>query len=169
MPKPKVVAESFRYQTYPRLVSTSRVKKNVCGGVNVASDAPLPSATSSRFCALTGAKVLWTTPPKAYCCGWPPVSRQPQQYAFGGVVHKTFAPVKAQNRLLVAEGKGASLATFTPPHTFFFTREVDTNLGYVWYRKDSTTTFAFGIRQADAEENPQYADNFALFNAPPGT
>jgi hypothetical protein len=100
---------------------------------------------------------------------WRDTGGQPQQYAFGGVVHKTFAPVKAQNRLLVAEGKGASLATFTPPHTFFFTREVDTNLGYVWYRKDSATTFGFGIRQADAEENPQYVDNFALFNAPPGT
>ena len=85
---------------------------------------------------------------------WRDTGGQPQQYAFGGVVHKTFAPVRAQNRLLVAEGKGASLATFTPPHTFFFTREVDTNLGYVWYRKDSATTFGFGIRQADAEENP---------------
>jgi hypothetical protein len=100
---------------------------------------------------------------------WRDTGGQPQQYAFGGVVHKTFAPVRAQNRLLVAEGKGASLATFTPPHTFFFTREVDINLGYVWYRKDSATTFAIGIRQADAEEAPQYADNFALFNAPPGT
>jgi hypothetical protein len=92
-----------------------------------------------------------------------------QHYAFGGLVHKTVAPVKAQNRLLVAEGKGASLATFTPPHTFFFTREVDINLGYVWYRKDSDKTFGFGIRQADAEENPQYVDNFALYNAPPNT
>jgi hypothetical protein len=100
---------------------------------------------------------------------WRDTGGLPQHYAFGGVVHKTFAPVKAQNRLLVAEGKGASLATFTPPHTFFFTREVDINLGYVWYRKDSATTFGFGIRQADAEENPQYVDNFALFNAPPGT
>jgi len=100
---------------------------------------------------------------------WRDTGGLPQQYAFGGVVHKTLAPVKAQNRMLVAEGKGASLATFTPPHTFFFTREVDINLGYVWYRKDSATTFGFGIRQADAEENPQYVDNFALFNAPPGT
>ena len=69
----------------------------------------------------------------------------------------------------MAEGKGASLGTFTPPHTFFFTREVDTNLGYVWYRKDSATTFGIGIRQADGEEVAQYVDNFALFNAPPGT
>src|SRR5262249_3095718 len=100
---------------------------------------------------------------------WRDTGGQPQQHAFGGVVHKTFAPVRAQNRLLVAEGKGASLATFTPPHTFFFTREVDTNLGYVWYRKDSATTFAFGIRQADAEELPQYAANFPLFTPLPAT
>jgi len=100
---------------------------------------------------------------------WRDTGGQPQQYAFGGVIHKTIAPVKAQNRVLVAEGKGASLGTFTPPHTFFFTREVDTNLGYVWYRKDSATTFGIGIRQADAEEVAQYTDNFALFNAPPGT
>ena len=100
---------------------------------------------------------------------WRDTGGQPQQYLFGGLVQKAFAPVKAQNRLLVAEGKGASLAAFTPPHTFFFTREVDINLGYVWYRKDSDKTFGFGIRQADAEENPQYVDNFALFNAPPGT
>jgi hypothetical protein len=100
---------------------------------------------------------------------WRDTGGHPQQYAFGGVVHKSIAAVRAQNRLLLAEGKGASLATFPPPHTFFFTREVDTNLGYVWYRKDSATTFAIGVRQADAEENPQYVDNFALFNAPPGT
>jgi hypothetical protein len=100
---------------------------------------------------------------------WRDTGGLPQHYAFGGVVQKTFAPIKAQNRLLVAEGKGASLATFPPPHTFFFTREVDINLGYVWYRKDSDKTFGFGVRQADAEENPQYVDNFALYNAPPGT
>ena len=48
------------------------------------------------------------------------------------------------------KAKARRSATFTPPHTFFFTREVDTNLGYVWYRKDSATTFGIGIRQADA-------------------
>jgi len=55
------------------------------------------------------------------------------------------------------------------PHTFFFTREVDINLGYVWYRLDEGKRFAFGVRQAEREENPQYVENFALFNAPPGT
>src|SRR5262249_43810053 len=85
-----------------------------------------------------------------------------------GVTNDAIVPLKAANRILVAEGKGASLAAFTPPHSFFFTREVDTNLGYVWYRKDAPSRFSLGIRQADREENPQYVENFALFNAPPG-
>jgi hypothetical protein len=101
---------------------------------------------------------------------WRDTGGHPQHYAFGGVKNDTIVPLKAANRLLVADGtNGGSLAVFTPPHTFFFTREVDTNLGYVWYRKDGANRFAFGIRQADREEVQQYAENFALFNAPPGT
>ena len=92
-----------------------------------------------------------------------------QQYLFGGPKNDTVAPLKAANRVLVAEGDSGSLATFTAPHTFFFTREVDTNLGYAWYRKDDDKHFAIGIRQPDREESEQYRDNFALFNAPPGT
>ena len=46
------------------------------------------------------------------------------------------------NRLLLAEGPRGSVATFPPPHTFFFTREVDVNLGYVFYRNDGGGTFA---------------------------
>lgn len=100
---------------------------------------------------------------------WHDTGGHPQQYLFGGPKNDAVAPVKAANRVLVAEGKGGSLAAFPPPHTFFFTREVDTNLGYVWYRKDSDTRFAIGIRQPDREEVEKYRDNFALFNAPPGT
>ena len=100
---------------------------------------------------------------------WHDTGGHVQHYGFGGPKSETIAPVKAANRVLVAEGKTGSLATFTPPHVFFFTREVDTNLGYVWYRKDAEGTFSVGIRQADKEENPQYVDNFALYNAPPGT
>ena len=100
---------------------------------------------------------------------WHDTGGHSQRYRFGGPTNDGAVAVRAANRVLVAEGKGGSLATFTPPHTFFFTREVDTNLGYVWYRKDSDGTFAIGIRQADKEETPIYAENFALFNAPPGT
>jgi hypothetical protein len=95
---------------------------------------------------------------------WRDTGGDPQQYEFGGVKNDTRVTVKAKNRILVAEGKAASLATFTPPHVFFFTREVDTNLGYVWYRKDADSQFGIGVRQADGEEVQQYVEN-----APPGT
>jgi hypothetical protein len=85
------------------------------------------------------------------------------------VVNQTPVTVKARNRVLVAEGKGGSLATFTPPHTFFFTREKDTNLGYVYYRKDAQGRYGLGVRTPEREEEPEYVENFALYNAPPGT
>ena len=100
---------------------------------------------------------------------WRDTGGHDQQYAFGGVVSETIVPLKASNRVLIAEGKGGSVAVFPMPHTFFFTREVDTNLGYVWYRLDQAKRFAFGVRQAEREEVAQYVENFALFNAPPGT
>jgi hypothetical protein len=100
---------------------------------------------------------------------WRDTGGHDQRYAFGGVTNETMVPLKASNRVLVAVGKGGSLGAFPPPHTFFFTREVDANLGYVWYRQDAEGHFAFGIRQAEREEVAQYAENFALFNAPPGT
>ena len=79
-------------------------------------------------------------------------------------------PLKASNRLLIAErGTAGSLAVFPPPHTFFWAREIATNLGYVWYRKDAAGTFSFGVRQAEREETPQYDANFALYSARPGT
>jgi hypothetical protein len=100
---------------------------------------------------------------------WHDTGGHPQRYGFGGVKNDTIVPLRTANRVIVAEGKGGSLAAFPSPHTFFFTREVDTNLGYNWYRKDQDDRFAFGIRQAEREEVPQYVENFALFNAPPGT
>jgi hypothetical protein len=100
---------------------------------------------------------------------WRDTGGNPQQYEFGGIKNDSRVNVKAKNRVLIAEGRNGSLATFPTPHRFFFTREVDTNLGYVWYRKDNDTQFGLGVRQADGEEVPQYVENFALHNAPPGT
>jgi len=100
---------------------------------------------------------------------WRDTGGHPQDHQFGGVVNATLARVKAQNRLIVAEAKGGALAAFPPPHTFFFTREKDTNLGYVWYRKDAEGRFGIGVGFPEREEEPRYVQNFALYNAPPGT
>jgi hypothetical protein len=100
---------------------------------------------------------------------WHDTGGRVQQYRFGGPVAAAISGLRAANRVIVAEGREASLAAFPPPHTFFFTREKDTNLGYVWYRKDSATTYGMGIRMPESEEEPQYVENFALYNAPPGT
>src|SRR5215475_13448585 len=100
---------------------------------------------------------------------WHDTGGRIQQYRFGGPVAQTMSALKAANRIIVAEGKNASLAAFPPPHTFFFTREKDTNLGYVWYWKDTETKFGIGVRMAESEEDPQYVENFALYNAPPAT
>ena len=72
---------------------------------------------------------------------------------------------------------GGSIAAFPPPHNFFWARETEFNLGYNWYRKDSDTSFAFGVRQAEGEEDPAWQghgpedrrQNFALYSARPGT
>ena len=78
-------------------------------------------------------------------------------------------PLQAANRVVVAEAAGGSIAAFPPPHAFFWAREAETNLGYTWYRKDSPTSFSFGIRQAEREDIEVYRGNFALYSAPPGT
>ncbi len=81
-----------------------------------------------------------------------------------------------------------SVAVFPPPHKFFFAREIELNLGFVWYRKDDDASFSIGVRHADREEMYRpygvsdevwkrrsdqarsFAQgNFALYNAPPGT
>ena len=80
--------------------------------------------------------------------------------------------LRARNRLAVAEGKNGSIAFFPPPHQFFFARELEVNLGYVWFRKDDEKTFSVGIRQGESAEgyNPVWIEKvFSLYNAPPGT
>jgi hypothetical protein len=100
---------------------------------------------------------------------WRDTGGHTQQHRFGGATNESIVKLKAANRLLVAGGRTGSLATFPPPHTFFFTREKDTNLGYVWYRKDAAGRFGIGVDMPEREEDPQYVQNFALYNAPPGT
>jgi len=118
---------------------------------------------------------------------WQDVARSWQQYEFGGAVNNDPVALRARNRLVIVETTGGSLAVFPPPHKFFFAREMELNLGYVWYRKDDDQTFSVGVRQAEHEEGfrpigvsdalwqsqvseaRHDAGNFALYNAPPGT
>ena len=121
-------------------------------------------------------RIVWRDPARAW-----------QEYGFGGGVNKDPVALKARNRLAILETGGGSLAFFPPSHKFFFAREIETNLGFVYYRKTSDGSFAVGARQADREEpyKPYGVSdeiwekrshearhdiaNFALYNAPPGT
>lgn len=119
---------------------------------------------------------------------WQDTSQNWQKYEFGGAVNQEPVALRARNRLAIVEAGGGSLAVFPPPHKFFFAREIELNLGYVWYRKDAADSFSIGIRHGDREEmyRPygvsdglwkksssearRFAEgNFALYNAPPGT
>jgi hypothetical protein len=118
---------------------------------------------------------------------WRDPARMWQQYDFGSDPNKDSVALKARNRVAILETGGGSLAFFPPSHKFFFAREIETNLGFVYYRKTNDASFALGVRQADREEpykpygvSDQEWDrrahearhdinNFALYNAPPGT
>jgi hypothetical protein len=119
---------------------------------------------------------------------WRDVARGWQKVEFGGSPNMDPVGLRARNRLAIVETAGGSIAVFPPPHKFFFGREIELNLGYVWYRKDDAGSYSVGVRQADREEMYRpfgFSDdvwqrrsrqarsfamgNFALFNAPPGT
>lgn len=100
---------------------------------------------------------------------WKDLVRQWQDHHFGGRVNARPVVVRSSHRLLAAELPEGALAAFPPPHSFYWARESEQNLGYGWYRKDSADAFSFGIRQADQEEDPEFYQNFALYNARPGT
>jgi len=99
---------------------------------------------------------------------WRDLVRQWQDYNFGGPADQSATIIKTSNRLIAAEVNGGAIAAFPPPHSFYWARESEQNLGYSWYRKDSKKTFSFGTRQAEHEEDPEFYHNFALYNARPG-
>ena len=100
---------------------------------------------------------------------WRDLTNRWQDNRFGGPVSTGPATVFSSNRLIMAEVTGGSIAAFPPPHSFYWARESEQNLGYSWYRKDSASTFSFGVRQAEQEEDPEFKHNFALYSARPGT
>jgi hypothetical protein len=100
---------------------------------------------------------------------WRDTSNVAQEYQFGGARNAGPVPLRTSNRLLVAANGASALAVFPPPHSFFWSREISINLGYSWYQKDTDSSFALGIRQADQEDESEDAGNFALYSARPGT
>ncbi len=103
---------------------------------------------------------------------WRDISNTWQSYRFGGQRNEDRVPLMASNRLVMAEqGNAGSIGAFPPPHKFFWSREVATIVGYNWYRKDSDTTYAIGIRQNDHEDldEEEYQANWTLYSARPGT
>ncbi len=119
---------------------------------------------------------------------WRDIARDWQHYRFGGGVNDGPVPLRARNRILLLEQSRGSLAVFPPSHKFFFAREIEMNLGYVWYRQRQNGRFDVGVRQGEREEmfqpwgasegiwqkrarqSRRFAEgNFALYNAPPGS
>jgi len=108
---------------------------------------------------------------------WRDLKNSSQELGLGDAAAADAVTVKTNNRVLATEVPGGSITTFPPPHTYFWAREVDYNLGYNWYRKDSKSSYSFGIRQAEREESVAQEDrgsedrsqNFALLSARPGT
>ncbi|MGH9404366.1 MAG: hypothetical protein ACRD3D_00855 [Terriglobia bacterium] len=118
---------------------------------------------------------------------WRDLAQEWQEYRFDGAVNTHPVELRARNRLEILDAGIGSLGVFPPPHKFFFAREDDVNLGYVYYRKDNSTSFSLGVMQPEHEvghpvwgdshsewlkqsqESWSETENFALYNSPPGT
>lgn len=118
---------------------------------------------------------------------WRDTAQVWQQYAFGGAPNDDPVNLRARNRLEILSAGQGSLGVFPPPHKFFFARENEVNLGYVYYRKDNGNSFSLGVMQPERGEGygpwgvseaiwnkrvdtaRRQTENYALYNAPPGT
>jgi hypothetical protein len=118
---------------------------------------------------------------------WRDTSQVWQENDFGGEPNQEPVNVRARNRLEILDAGAGSLAIFPPPHKFFFARENEVNLGYVYYRKDNDRSFSHGVMQPERGEGyapwgvsdevwnrrvrvaREQLENYALYNAPPGS
>ena len=78
-----------------------------------------------------------------------------QEYDFGGAPNDQAVNLRARNRLEILDAGKGSLAIFPSPHKFFFARENEVNLGYVYYRKDNDKSFSLGAMQ------PEHGEGYA--------
>ncbi|HSH76230.1 MAG TPA: hypothetical protein VLA09_11145 [Longimicrobiales bacterium] len=132
--------------------------------VEAVASTDLPSVAYKYDVGLTG--LALTPASRVY---WRDVGGRMQSYSLRGPANSDPVPLRAANRLIVAETGDASIAAFPPPHTFFWAREIEVNVGYDWYRKDDERSFSVGIRQGEQEVVERYLANWSLYSAPPGT
>ena len=166
------VSEATNHPTFP-----NDIRKSLHLRVPVRPKDEAPEIGRSRpfVATLLAMSVAVTTGTKAQ--PWRQACRQPCRNT----------PLREKETHCPATSPGTPAADRAPV-TFFFTREVETNHGYVWYRKDGAGEFAIGVRQGDGEAAlegqgldpygavPRTADttavmgrffeNFALYNAP---
>jgi hypothetical protein len=118
---------------------------------------------------------------------WRDTSQLWQENDFGGEVNQDLVNIRARNRLEILDTGAGSLGVLPPPHKFFYPRENEVNLGYVYYRKDDDHSISLGAMQPErcegydpwgiSDEVWQHRAstarsqvlNCALYNAPPGT
>jgi hypothetical protein len=118
---------------------------------------------------------------------WRDTAEHTQNEYFGGAPNTEPVALRARNRMEILDVGSGSLAVFPSPHKFFFAREDEVNVGFVYYRKDNGTSFSLGVMWpeqgegyhpwgvTDEEWNRRtrtsmgHADNYALYNAPAGT
>ena len=118
---------------------------------------------------------------------WRDTAEHTQTEYFGGAPNTEPVALRARNRMAILDVGPGSLAVFPSPHKFFFAREDEVNLGFVYYRKDNDSSFSLGVMWPDqgegyhpwgatdaewkrrTETSRGHADNYALYNAPAGT
>ena len=124
----------------------------------------LPSVAYKYDVGITGLELS-----EGSAVNWRDIASQMQAYGLRGPPNEDHVVLRAANRLVVAEMGGAAIAAFPPPHTFFWAREVEINVGNNWYRKDDDTSFSIGVRQGEQEVVERYLANWSLYSAPPGS
>jgi hypothetical protein len=118
---------------------------------------------------------------------WRDTAEHTQTEYFEGAPNTDPVSLRARNRMAILDVGPGSLAVFPSPHKFFFAREDEVNLGYVYYRKDTGSSFSLGVMWPEqgegyhpwgatdaewkrrTETSRGHADNYALYNAPAGT
>ena len=91
---------------------------------------------------------------------WRDAARGWQKYEFGGSPNVEPVGLRPRNRLAIVEAGAGSVTVFPPPRKFFFAREIELNLGYVYYRKDDASSFSVGVRQSDLWRSDLWRSDF---------